>query len=56
MFTFLNLDWIINLYLKLNALKELIPYETREIIDLEKNKWWLTFNLFKCCSNYNEKK
>ncbi len=31
-----NLDWIINLYLKLSALKELIPFEAREVTDLGK--------------------
>ena len=33
---FKNLDWIINLYLKLTALKELSPFEAREVIDLGK--------------------
>ena len=33
---FWNLDCITNLYLKLSALKELIPFTARDAIDLEK--------------------
>ena len=31
-----EIDWIINLYKKLNTLKEFIPFAAREVIDLEK--------------------